>query len=194
VTANRRRKANPRGQGERLRTELVEAAGALLEELGAEKALSLRAVARRANVAPQSVYLHFTGLHELLTGVYVHTFADLVKHVRSAGAARTEPRDALRAVCMAYVEYAMSNPGKYRVLFATAGTPGRTTDEMPGLAALNLVHEVVTECRGGDDAMQVTICVWAALHGLVSLIRDRPSFPWPDHEQLVDRMLSAHVG
>ncbi|MGB7447887.1 MAG: hypothetical protein WA892_02050 [Ornithinimicrobium sp.] len=42
------RRRNPRGQGERLRDEIVQAAALLLDETGSSESITLRAVARRA--------------------------------------------------------------------------------------------------------------------------------------------------
>ena len=52
------RQRNPRGQGERLRDDIIEAASRLLADPAAPP-LTLRAVAREVGVAATSVYLHF---------------------------------------------------------------------------------------------------------------------------------------
>jgi hypothetical protein len=41
--------------------------------------------------------------------------------------------------------------------------------------------------------LHATICLWAALHGLVTLRWARPSFPWPDLDELIDCLITAHV-
>jgi hypothetical protein len=48
------RKPNARGRGEQLRGEIVTAASAMLDELGDDEALSLRAVARAVKIAATS--------------------------------------------------------------------------------------------------------------------------------------------
>ncbi|WP_405016028.1 TetR/AcrR family transcriptional regulator [Kitasatospora sp. NBC_00070] len=193
MTAERRR-PNARGEGGRLRADLVEAASRLLEEGDGEQTLSLRAVARRAGVAPQSVYLHFADRKALLVGVYEARFDELLDVL--AGATGPDPRGRLRAVCLAYCHYAERHPGHYRVLFGTAGSPGWEPDEMAGLPALHLLDSAVRACTE-DPAPGIapaTLCLWAALHGLTVLRRDRPSFPWPELDGLVDTLLAAHTG
>jgi AcrR family transcriptional regulator len=197
ATPARRRVPNRRGHGERLRADLVEAASQLLEELDSEDALSLRAVARHANVAPQSVYLHFTDKKALLSAVFEVRFADLIHELESAAStAADRPPDRLRAICRAYCAYALRHPGHYRVLFGTCGTPGWLLEEMHGMTALSLLEEAVRAC--GDsaerDVVPVTICLWAGLHGLVTLRRDRPSFPWPDFDELIDTLIHGAIG
>jgi AcrR family transcriptional regulator len=186
-----KRRANLRGHGGLLRGELVDAASRLLEEGGGEEQLSLRAVTRAAGVAPQSFYRHFADKRALLGAVYRTRFEQLVEELTEAAAAvGPDPRARLREVCRSYCAYAERHPGHYRVLFGTAGTPGWEPDSMPGLAAFDVFRELVRACLTDDaDAVSSTVCLWATLHGLVTLRRDRPSFPWPDRDTLIDDAL-----
>ncbi len=76
---------NPRGEGDRLRQELITAANRLLRSGETIESLSLRAVARAVGIAATSVYLHFDDKASLLLAVYQRHFADL--------GGGTEPRD-----------------------------------------------------------------------------------------------------
>ncbi|MRH89145.1 TetR family transcriptional regulator [Nocardia sp. SYP-A9097] len=190
------RSRNRRGEGARLRDELVSAASTLLEDLDGQEALSLRAVARAAGIAPQSVYLHFNDRRELLTAVYQVRFGEL--HAALATARDAVPKDAaaerLSAICHAYIDYGTRNPGHYRVLFGTAGTPGwePTEGQLPGLPTIQLLIEAAADC-GSTDPNATAVCLWAAMHGLITLRQDRPSFPWPPLETLVRTMVDAHL-
>ena len=89
------------------RTQILEAARALFEELGYHGA-GLGAVATRAGVSRQAIYLHFPSKAELLTALHLHIFAtDVVPAVErhpvidSMGAL-----DALDATIAADVEVA----------------------------------------------------------------------------------------
>ncbi|ELS51130.1 TetR/AcrR family transcriptional regulator [Streptomyces viridochromogenes] len=55
----RPRVRNRWGQGDRLRDEVLAAAGRLLGELGGVEGLTLRGVAGAVGVAPSSIYAHF---------------------------------------------------------------------------------------------------------------------------------------
>ncbi|MEV6774509.1 TetR/AcrR family transcriptional regulator [Nocardia sp. NPDC051030] len=189
------RNRNPRGEGSRLRDELVAAASRLLESLEGQESLSLRAVAREAGIAPQSVYLHFADRRELLTAVYAVRFTELRVALDTARhAAADTPGDRLNALCHAYVDYGVAHPGHYRVLFGTAGTPGwePTADQLPGLPTFQLLVDDVTDC-GATDPTSTALCLWSAMHGLITLHQDRPSFPWPPLDTLVDTMVRAHA-
>jgi len=194
-----RRTRNRRGEGGRLRGELVSAASTLLETISGEDALSLRAVARQAGVAPQSVYLHFADRRELMTAVYAVRFGELSAELSSAASAAQArgPGARLVAICHAYCAYALRHPGRYRVLFGNAGAPGWEPEAMPGLATWRFFRAAVRDCldTAVDDgsADGTAVCIWAALHGLLTLRRDRPSFPWPDLDMLIDTVLAAHL-
>ena len=194
-----KRSRNRRGEGGRLRGELVAAASTLLETISGEEALSLRAVARQAGVAPQSVYLHFADRRALMTAVYAVRFGELSAELSSAASAAEAggPIARLAAICHAYCDYGLRHPGRYRVLFGTAGAPGWEPQGMPGMATWALFRAAVRACLNpaADDASadQTAICIWAALHGLLTLRRDRPSFPWPGLDTLIDAVLAAHL-
>jgi AcrR family transcriptional regulator len=180
---------NPRGQGTRLRDDLVGAADRLLETISGEEELSMRAVAREAGVAPQSVYLHFADKRALMSAVYDVRFGELISALEQAVGGLADPRAQVAAFAQAYWAYAEANPGHYRVLFGTAGTPGWEPTSMAGMGAFRLLRESVAGCRP-DDADTAAACLWAGLHGMVVLRRDRPSFPWPPADEMLRTLVS----
>jgi AcrR family transcriptional regulator len=192
------RERNPKGQGSRLRDELVHAADRLLESGAGEDELSMRAVAREAGVAPQSVYLHFADKRELMSAVYALRFGELLQTLESATRDEAAPRDRLLAFARAYVAYADAHPGHYRVLFGTAGTPGWEPERMVGLDAFAMLRETIAAGRdGGSDVDAAVDAVaagfWAGLHGLVTLRRDRPSFPWPPLDAMLRTLVDGAI-
>ncbi|MCP2321586.1 AcrR family transcriptional regulator [Hamadaea flava] len=193
---------NRRGEGDRLRDELVAAAAALLEEEPADDGPSLRAVARRAGIAPQSLYLHFPDKGRLLGAVCETRFAELADEL-AAATGRT-PTARLRAMCLAYCRFAERRPRQYRVMFTE---PVQAVDPGARLGALSTFDAAVRACTGEQPAdipavspgsaasggSVTTLCLWAALHGMVLLRQDRAGVPWPPIEQLVDALLAAHL-
>jgi AcrR family transcriptional regulator len=201
-----RRTPNRRGEGSRLREDLISAASELLAELDSEESLSLRAVARRVNIAPQSVYLHFRDRTTLVSAVREARLADLTATLATAvqqteRLALPEPDKAharVRSLCTVYCRYAQAHPGHYRVLFGTAGTPGREPPQLAAMPALRLLDDAMRACQPDpvpeQAPLHATICLWAGLHGLVTLRRARPSFPWPELDELIDCLITTHVG
>ena len=69
-----RRRRAPRGSGDQLRDEILDATTDLLLETGHAKAVSIRSVAKRVGVTPPSIYLHFADKDALLDAVCARYF------------------------------------------------------------------------------------------------------------------------
>lgn len=197
------RQRNPRGQGDRLRDEIIEAASRLMAD-PASPPLTLRAVAREVGVAATSVYLHFDDIASLVLAVAERRFGELVRlQDQVADSARTA-LDRLRAGSLAYCEFGLAHPGHYQVMF---GSPLPFTDsvpveQMPGYAVFQQLIGVVAECIGrpGEDpeSFLTATLIWQQLHGTVSLRISRTRFPWPPLPQtvaeVVDRIVARAGG
>jgi AcrR family transcriptional regulator len=181
-----RRRRNRRGEGSRLRDELIEAARRLLAAAEQEGDVSIRAVTREAGAAPQSFYLQFASLDELLYAVYTVEYEDLRRAMTRAASGARGPRARLAAVCTAYCQYAQEQPGRYRALTGVRGQPrhqewdGRPLPGAPAFAVLrDTVAQALISAESSADPFLAAATVWAALHGLVTLRASRPAFPWP---------------
>jgi AcrR family transcriptional regulator len=195
------RTRNPRGQGERLRAGLLDAARELLLELGDQDKLSVRAVTARAGASPKALYLHFADREALLSAVMIASYKELRAFLQAAVPADRDPIDQLRAYGNAYVQFAEQRPGIYRVLFMTKvregvpiPAPGAPSGQDEGVDAFNDLLEIVTNCLpDGPDPFTQSAYIWAGLHGYVALRQVIPAFPWPDERDYVERMIQAHV-
>jgi AcrR family transcriptional regulator len=195
------RTRNRRGEGARLRADLIEAAARVLASSGDTEGLTLRAVAREVGVAAPSIYRHFSDKHQLVEAVVADRFQRLDDALAQAMASAGDPAQALRACCGAYCGFGLAHPGHYRVLFnATLRLdPSSRPDERPGQRVFGRLVAAVQACvdagvaRPGD-AFAMAVNVWAALHGIVSLRTSRPRFPWPPVDALVDAALTGQVG
>jgi AcrR family transcriptional regulator len=191
-----RRRPARRGDGERLREEIVEAACRLLNESGDPGTLSLRAVAREVGVATTSIYLHFEDINALIIAVKMRWLDLLADEVQAAAAgASGAPIERVRAVARAYVSAAMTAPNRYRVLFTAPLLPRAPGGpEYLGEAAFQGAFEQVRAAVGeGADADLVTVQFWCALHGLATLRQSRPTFPWPDLEAQLDDLVNRLI-
>jgi AcrR family transcriptional regulator len=202
-----RRQRNPRGQGGRLRTELVDAASQILAESHDPNELSLRAVARRAGIAATSVYLHFNNVDELAAAVAERHFGELGRAIARAYRAQDDPGLALIAGCKAYCRFGIRHPGHYRILFEV-GRPDlahrrQDIQRLSSSSAQDVLQALIASierCQqhglvsSASDAAQVALLVWTALHGMVSLRLNRPSFPWPPLEPMIEQTVRRLVG
>jgi AcrR family transcriptional regulator len=195
-----RRTRHPRGQGGRLRGELIDAASRLLAELGDADRLSLRAVATAAGVTAPSIYRHFADKRSLLQAVVDERFREFDGVLAQAEAGIADPFDALRRRCRAYLRFAREHPGHYRVLFSVTalGPKGVGTyakGPHPGAASFFALVDAIQRCldagaRPDRDSFFLAVQLWAALHGQVDLRISRPEMPWPPSEALVDATLA----
>ncbi len=199
--ASSTRTRNPRGQGERLRAALMDAARELLLELGDQDKLSVRAVTARAGVSANALYLHFADKDALLSAVIIASYQELRAFLQAAVAPDSDPIEQLRAYSHAYLQFAEQRPGIYRVLFMTKireGVPvparGAPTGQDEGVDAFNDFLEIVTRCfPNGPDPFTQTAYVWTALHGYDTLHQAIPTFPLPTEADYVERIIQLHI-
>ncbi|MDA8331196.1 MAG: TetR/AcrR family transcriptional regulator [Candidatus Dormibacteraeota bacterium] len=194
--AKRGRTRNRRGEGGLLRLELIEAARRLLEDSDSEGDVTLRAVTRLAGVAPQSFYLQFGTLEELLYEVYQLEYGELGRAMALAAESQPDARSRLLAACRSYCDFASAHPAPYRAMTAVRGKVGHRAWEgrpLPGAPTFELIRNLTSAALKdrnlGSDPHLVAATVWASLHGTVTLRSARPAFPWPP----LDRMIEAIV-
>jgi AcrR family transcriptional regulator len=204
ATAPRAR--NPRGQGERLREALIEAATELLADLEDVESLSVRAVTARVGVTPTALYLHFADKDELLETVRDRCFGELRSYVLAAEEqAGPDPRIQLEQICQAYLRFAAEHPGHYRVLFHTRRWPPskmarRSSSRLElewsktGIEAFGDFVRGVERCLPpGRDPFPVALMVWAGEHGYVGLRQISGQIPFPDPATYIRQLLDAHL-
>ncbi len=187
------RRRNPRGEGDRLRAALMEAAAELLLEHGSADRLSIRSITARAGVSPTALYLHFESKEELIRAVSIEAFQELWDFLRQAAEAHEgDPRAQLRALGLAYIDFAERRPGHYRILFATPGRtalagPAGPAEEDPGTAALELLLGAAAEAvKDGRDPEAVAQQLWIGVHGFITLRSALPQMDWPSPGRFPD--------
>jgi AcrR family transcriptional regulator len=188
------RKRAPRGQGERLREEILEAAERLLVETGDEEAVSIRAVAEAVGVTPPSIYLHFADKTELIYAVCEKNFAEFDRFIEEVAGDVADSLGALRRLGRAYVQFGLDRPEQYRILFMTPPPEGWSADRILENAAFgHLLGAVQAGLEAGvlapANPVLISLGLWAAVHGVTSLLITKPEFPWPDVDQLVDHVV-----
>lgn len=147
-------------------------------ERGSIDAVSLRAVADAVGVTAPSIYLHFADKDELFFEVCHRRFQDLDDAIRAARLANEDDVVAsLRAMGEAYVAYGLEHREHYQVLYGSNHAhliAGRPDEELVGFQLLaeigQLVHRgMQTGVLREADPMEVTVALWAGLHGVVSV-------------------------
>ena len=192
-----------RGEGERLRVEILDAAERLLVDAGSADRVSVRAIAETVGVTPPSIYRHFVDKEQLVHEVCERRFGDLNETFVEAKARSNDPLERLRELGRAYGNFALRHPEHYRLLMMTS-TPISASEEFKrgdsqGRIAFQHLVDAVAECIQagrivGGDPTTTAVVLWSGMHGLVSLLITSPDFPWPaDPEQLVETVLDAQM-
>jgi AcrR family transcriptional regulator len=154
-----------------LRAALVRAAMELLEESG-ENALSLRAVARRAEVSPAAPYRHYADRETLVSAVAAVGYRELAERLTAAHPSPSTP-EQFASVAIAYVQFALERPALFRIMF---GEPcDHDNDErIAATEAVSLyVRAIVERTFPQADADAMATAIWALVHGLAFLYLDR---------------------
>jgi AcrR family transcriptional regulator len=191
VTNTEPRRRNRRGEGGKLREEIIAAAVALLDEGGDERAVTLRSVARKAGIAAPSIYAHFADQPSIMLAVVQREMDRLASALREAdSAAGPDARARLFAVCNTYLDLAQAHPQRYRIMFGGLWTPSvedtSITDadlDSLGAEAFTLLVDVLGACveegiaHGSDDLFGDAVALWLGLHGLAhqrAVVRKMP--------------------
>jgi len=188
-----------RGEGDRLRQEIIDAGKRLLFETGNQEAVTVRAVAEAVGVSPPSIYLHFPDKDALIIAVCEDTFLALDEYIEKAAAGIDDVREQLRVRGKAYVQFGLENPEHYRILFMTRPATLKPETEIPAPAAF--LHHIESVQRAQDagvlrhdvDPMIAALTLWSGAHGITSLLIAKPNFPWPDVDMLIDSVLANLV-
>lgn len=167
-----------------LRAALVDAAVQVVREDGPD-GLALRDLARRVGVSHNAAYRHFRDRDAVVAEVGARGMAALSTAMDQGvrAVAETEPvaraRGHLHAVGRAYVGFALSEPGLFRVAFASyPDLPGRAAPEdgADPFAQLNAVLDALVDVGYLPAALRphAEIACWSAVHGFALLCLDGP--------------------
>ena len=197
------RQRNARGEGSRLRDDLLAGAQRILERTGSEDDVTLRAVAREAGVSAPSIYAHFADSGAILDALVQSAFEEFSALLRQARD-QAPSTDRLLAICQAYVSFGIEHPERYLTLFGRRR--GAERDQLlaagsfsfagsKGAQAFAVLSDTIAESYGGtpESAIQDATLLWAALHGYVTLRAGSPKFPWFAADDDICRALVERV-
>jgi AcrR family transcriptional regulator len=133
---------------------------------GAEKTLTMRAVAKAAGTNTPAVYRRFKDRREILHALLRRLQRDVADVVRTC----QSPEEA----CERYVEFALSHPHEYELFYEHAyqlprPVHGAIREHRPTMA---LVEAKLAERLGGSphDHTRLGLALWAISHGTAMLL------------------------
>jgi AcrR family transcriptional regulator len=147
----------------------VVAAAAELADADGLEAVTLTRLADALGVRPPSLYAHIGGLDDLRRRLGARGNAELAVVLSQAIEGRSGP-DALKALAVAYRDYARAHPGTYA---AVQRARDLADDEEARAAGEAVVRTALAALRSypleGDDAIHAVRLIRITLHGFVML-------------------------
>lgn len=179
-------------QRQQVRRAILDAAEALLLEVGNER-FSIRRLAARCGYAAPTIYHHFGDKRRLIDAVLEGCYAELLSRLREVPRG-DDPAEYLRALLRASIRLNLEHPTYYRLL----SVPRPETGSLPSAEeGRELVAQALRElaARGllaTDNIDAAFEALWALMHGLISLRIIRPNYPFSkDLDEVALAMLDA---
>ena len=167
------RRRNPRGQGDLLRDEIIEAAETLIDESAVDD-VTLRGIARQAGISAPSIYSHFADLQSIRDAVLERSFTALDAAIAAAMDGHDDPEDRLTRGCLGYVRFGWEHRSRYAFMFRGDGFAPNAVRSFERIA------DTLAECveRGSirdGDLRDDTFLLWVGLYGMATL--EKPARP-----------------
>jgi AcrR family transcriptional regulator len=180
----------------RVQAEILGAAREIFVREGYEN-FSMRALAERIGYSTTATYKHFKSKGEIFEHLADQSFASLMAASESVKSiAAEDPVDRLKRGMLAYVHFGLQNPDHYRIAFLLH-QPGTTRPPKPTAAYAGLKSRVqscvdIGKFRSGDRELMAQ-SLWAAAHGITSLLIQKPAFPWVARRRLIAQVIDSAV-
>ncbi|MGA7539075.1 MAG: TetR/AcrR family transcriptional regulator [Steroidobacteraceae bacterium] len=188
-------------QQDRVRHRIVKIAARLFRHEGL-KAVSMRRIAREAQVSTMSLYDYFRSKNEIIRAMWERFFSqcfDEVEHAALEGA-RKGTRSQLEAACAAYVNYWIGHPDEYRAVFLIEDTvedEERYFVDTSSIMTRYLIFSELLMAHHGyakegaaehplRNRAQALVC---ALNGVCHMLITVSEYPWPPAERIVGEIL-----
>jgi AcrR family transcriptional regulator len=178
---------------EELRRMILDAARAIFVDQGYES-FSMRKLAEKIEYSPASIYLHFKNKEELFECLVEESFARLLKTLSDIenGQQWDDPVEELRKGMWAYVEFGLRNQSDYRFAFMLTPPVEKRPYEVHG--AFEVLRRMVKRCVEENRFLPVDVettsqVLWASIHGITSLLIQRPAFPWISKKKLIAQVI-----
>lgn len=160
-----------------LKNALIKAGVEILAREGVG-GLSLRKVALQAGVSHSAPYSHFADKQALIAAISTEGFRQLYEKVSTAAEKyKNQPTKQLVEVAWIYVQFAMEDPDRFKVMFSDVLEKEKEYPEFVAESQRNfqLVIDIVKlnqasgQLRSGPSDL-VALSAWGIVHGFVMLL------------------------
>jgi AcrR family transcriptional regulator len=189
----------PKGDGHERRGEILEAATRIFNSEGYDGA-TIRRIAEEVGLSSTALYMHFRDKDEILVEICESAMEALLGLASEIAARPVAAEERARAMIAAYVQFGLTEPSTYRLVFCSQGrhmSPqsqalverlgDRCFGYLVGAAAEIAAHGRLRSASP-EAAAQV---MWAAGHGLTSLLITQPDRSWAPTGELTRTLLDG---
>lgn len=183
-----------------LREEILEVSKEILIKDGFSK-MSMRRIAKRANVSATSIYLHFKNKDDLLVTLIEESIAKLKCALMEVLDPSGDLINQLEIISRKYVDYALNHPQEYEIIYMVR------PEEMPKYpeekfrdvrSAYELIADVISEGKRKEfieveDSLISAYTLWAQIHGVVSVILNKRLDTRIPQDQFIDHAIEQIV-
>jgi AcrR family transcriptional regulator len=186
---------------ENLRQDILDVAREMFATEGYES-VSMRKIADKIEYSPTTIYLYFKDKNELLYQICEETFAQLGERVQEVSESETDLLIRLKKGLRAYIEFGLAHPHHYQVTFMTPIFSNPTEEYQyegsMGQRTFEALQAEVANCISAGrlkkgDAAAISQALWAAIHGITSLLIGHSDFPFVEKNKLIEVLLDSMV-
>ncbi len=179
---------------------ILDAARATMIEVGPD-AMSLRRIARRLGVTAPALYAHFASKDDLMRAVADEEFGRLLDGLVVASTSVADPIERIKVQSRAYVDHTLANPALFGVMtmFRPAWSPQEAAPEHDlasksfEVSSVAIDDAIAAGLLRTDDPLMVGLTIWAAVHGVATVLLARPGLGSDYESTLVDSVIDAVV-
>lgn len=159
-----------------LRRVLIDTAVEIISEQGTND-LSLRKTAKRAGVSHAAPYRHFKDKNAILSAVAKEGFEMMLK-ITEERITRNQGNELDHfAICgLSYIDFALTYPSHYRVMFGTRSDDSYFSDEFTpeSIPVFQLLRDKIVICQQkgllkSGDPWEMALAAWSIVHGFAML-------------------------
>ncbi len=185
---------------EKMRDTIIAAAQNIFTKDG-EAGLSMRRLAEAIDYSPAALYKYFSSKDDLFEAVREQFFENLLKRMNEALQGSGTTRELFEACGKSYIETALEEPSTYVMAFADIGADTHPAEGTFGYAAAEQLERMIEQGIAEGLIREVDLAlagkaVWAAVHGLATLLIQIPNMPGgvtQENEHTREDMIRFHT-
>ena len=179
------RPARPKKEVARVKEQILEKALDILIDEGYDN-LSMSKIGKQMKMTSANLYNYYQNKDELYNTIIIKGYNNLYDALKKATDATSEPFDRIMALVRSYLNFGITNPHYYHLMFTMIspkykdyiGTPMESiayTEKQNSLRVLEFAISIIHKYAGshpgfdGVDSNLFAMQLWSQLHGLISL-------------------------